>query len=61
LGALTTISGEMPHPNGKVVAGYILDKGKWKININLPQKTTGILVWQAKQYILKAGANSFVI
>jgi alpha-L-rhamnosidase len=61
LGALTTISGEMPHPNGKVVAGYTLDKGKWKINISLPQKTTGILVWKAKRYVLKAGTNSFVI
>jgi alpha-L-rhamnosidase len=51
----------MPHPNGKVVAGYTLDKGKWKINISLPQKTTGILVWKAKRYVLKAGTNSFVI
>jgi alpha-L-rhamnosidase len=61
LGALTTISGEMPHPNGKVVAGYTLDKGKWKINISLPQKTTGVLVWKAKRYALKAGTNSFEI
>jgi alpha-L-rhamnosidase len=61
LGALTTISGEMPHPNGKVAAAYTLDKGKWKINISLPQKTTGALIWKAKRYILKAGTNSFVI
>jgi alpha-L-rhamnosidase len=61
LGALTTISGEMPHPNGKVAVGYALDKGKWKINISLPQKSTGILIWKAKRYVLKAGTNSFVI
>jgi alpha-L-rhamnosidase len=61
LGNLKTISGEMPHPNGKVAVGYTLDKGKWKINISLPQKTTGMLVWKAKRYVLKAGTNSFVI
>jgi hypothetical protein len=61
LGALTTISGEMPHPNGKVAVGYTLDKDKWKINISLPQKSTGILVWKTKRYLLKAGNNSLII
>jgi alpha-L-rhamnosidase len=61
LGALTTISGEMPHPNGKVAVGYTLGKDKWKINISLPQKSTGILVWKTKRYLLKAGNNSLII
>ncbi|MCQ6959831.1 alpha-L-rhamnosidase C-terminal domain-containing protein [Mucilaginibacter aquariorum] len=61
LGNLKTISGEIPHPNGKVAVGYALDKGKWKINISLPQKTTGMLVWKSKRYILKTGTNLFVI
>ncbi|QEC75096.1 alpha-L-rhamnosidase-related protein [Mucilaginibacter ginsenosidivorax] len=61
LGTLKHISGEIPHPNGKVFAGYKFEKGRWQININLPHTTTGILVWKAKQYILKAGNNSFVI
>lgn len=61
LGTLTTISGEIPHPNGKVTAGYKFEKGRWLINIDLPKATTGILVWKAKQYLLKAGNNSFVI
>nr|WP_294942047.1 alpha-L-rhamnosidase C-terminal domain-containing protein [uncultured Mucilaginibacter sp.] len=61
LGTLTNISGEIPHPNGKVAAGYALDKGKWKINISLPKATTGVLVWKAKTYPLKAGSNSFTI
>jgi hypothetical protein len=61
LGALKDISGEIPHPNGKVFAGYKFEKGRWQINVNLPHTTTGILVWKTKQYVLKAGNNSFVI
>jgi alpha-L-rhamnosidase len=61
LGILKDISGEIPHPNGKVFAGYKFEKGHWQINVNLPRTTSGILVWKAKQYILKAGNNSFVI
>jgi hypothetical protein len=61
LGTLTAVSGEIPHPNGKVTVSYTLDKNTWNIKINLPQATTGILVWKAKQYLLKAGTNSLVI
>ncbi|MBS7564722.1 alpha-rhamnosidase [Mucilaginibacter sp. Bleaf8] len=61
LGALKTISGEIPHPNGKVVVAYALQSGKWNISIRLPQKATGIFVWKAKQYPLHAGNNSLVI
>lgn len=61
LGTLKDISGEIPHPNGKVFAGYKFEKGHWQIHVNLPHTTSGILVWKAKQYILKAGNNSFVI
>jgi alpha-L-rhamnosidase len=61
LGTLTAISGEMPHPNGKIAVGYALDRGKWRINISLPQKTIGILVWKTKRYSLKAGNNSLII
>ena len=61
LGTLTNVSGEIPHPNGKVAVGYFLDKGKWRVKIGLPQKTSGIFVWKGKTYLLKAGENLFVI
>ncbi|MET3977465.1 alpha-L-rhamnosidase [Mucilaginibacter sp. UYP25] len=61
LGNLTNVSGEVPHPVGNVAVKYILQGGKWKININLPLKTPGMFVWKAKTYPLKPGANSFVI
>jgi alpha-L-rhamnosidase len=61
LGDLTKISGSIPHPGGNVTVAYALVNSKWKINISLPQKTSGILVWKAKIYQLKGGGNSFVI
>lgn len=61
LGTLTNVDGEIPHPDGKVAVKYILEGGKWKVSISLPLKTSGIFVWKAKTYLLKAGANSFVI
>jgi alpha-L-rhamnosidase len=61
LGALTNVSGDIPHPDGKVAVSYQLEKGKWRIKINLPSATSGILVWKSKVYELKAGDNSFII
>ncbi|HWZ14142.1 MAG TPA: alpha-L-rhamnosidase C-terminal domain-containing protein [Mucilaginibacter sp.] len=61
LGTLTNVSGDIPHPDGKVSVSYQLQNSKWQINISLPGKTSGILVWKTKIYLLKSGANSFLI
>ncbi|PUZ23840.1 alpha-L-rhamnosidase [Chitinophaga costaii] len=61
LGTLTNVSGEIPHPNGKVAVAYNLENGKWKIKVVLPQHTQGTLVWKFKTYALKAGENTFTI
>jgi hypothetical protein len=61
LGTITKISGAIPHPDGNVSVAYALENSKWKINISLPQKTSGILVWKTKTYKLKGGYNSFII
>ncbi len=61
LGTITKVSGEIPHPNGKVAVSYVLKKDKWKVNINLPQNTSGTFLWKAKTYPLKAGENLFII
>jgi alpha-L-rhamnosidase len=61
LGTLTKVSGEIPHPAGRVAVDYVLDKTKWKIKISLPQNTSGIFIWKAKTYVLKTGDNQFVI
>jgi len=61
LGDLNNVSGEIPHPDGKIAVGYTLDKNKWNIHIKLPQKTSGVFIWNGKNYQLKAGDNSFTI
>jgi hypothetical protein len=61
LGTLTNVAGEVPHPNGKISVEYVGAGGKWKINIHLPAKTIGTFHWKTKTYVLKPGANAFVI
>ncbi|WP_228084878.1 alpha-L-rhamnosidase C-terminal domain-containing protein [Mucilaginibacter sp. JRF] len=61
LGQITNISGSMPHPNGMIDVAYVLKKGKWNININLPGKTAGKLIWKGKEHTLKAGKNVLTI
>ncbi len=59
LGSLKKISGEMPHPRGKIKAGYQLDAGQWQIQIDLPEHISGDLIWQGKKYLLHEGSNHF--
>jgi hypothetical protein len=59
LGSIDDISGEMPHPNGKIVVSYKLKQGAMQADINLPEKTSGNFVWKGKTTPLKAGKNSF--
>ncbi len=58
LGTLKNISGEIPHPNGKISVQYLYKNSKWDIEINLPSKVSGSLVWKGKSYQLKAGKNN---
>ncbi|MFN8346924.1 MAG: alpha-rhamnosidase [Spirosomataceae bacterium] len=59
LGQMTDINGTMPHPKGIISAGYKLENGKWKIQIELPKTITGSLVWKGKTLALKEGVNQF--
>jgi alpha-L-rhamnosidase len=60
LGALKNIRGEIPHPFGKIEAGYFFENNHWKIQINLPSGTTGKFIWRNKSYPLVAGSNKFL-
>ena len=55
LGSLKNIQGEIPHPHGRLTAGYQLDSGRWKVQIILPVKTSGNLIWKGKSYQLHQG------
>lgn len=59
LGSMTDVSGEMPHPDGKVMVSYKKKANKWMVNINLPANTSGEFVWAGKTLPLNAGANTF--
>jgi len=59
LGTLTEISGEMPHPNGKIMVNYKTKQGALQADIDLPEKTTGSFVWKGKTHLLRSGKNSF--
>ncbi len=61
LGMLKNISGEMPHPNGKIGVKYEEANGQLKAEINLPEKTTGQFTWKGKSFLLKSGKNTFKI
>jgi alpha-L-rhamnosidase len=61
LGALTNAGGTMPHPHGKISVNYHLQQGTWAIDIRLPIKTSGKLIWKGKGYELKPGQNTLRI
>ncbi|MGI4751449.1 MAG: alpha-L-rhamnosidase C-terminal domain-containing protein [Janthinobacterium lividum] len=61
LGTITKVSGQIPHPNGKIAVEYILKRDKWKMRINLPQNTSGVFVWKSKSYPLQTGENLLTI
>jgi alpha-L-rhamnosidase len=59
LGALKNISGDVPHPLGKISASYKLENGNWIIRINIPPGISGNLIWKKKILPLKGGENRF--
>jgi len=61
LGILNKVSGEVPHPNGKIKVNYFLKHKKWNINIDIPVNTSGIFIWKGDKYDLKGGNNKWVL
>lgn len=61
LGAIKNISGEIPHPDGKISVQYSNSNGKINSVIILPEKVTGRIVWNGKAYPLKAGKNEITL
>lgn len=59
LGNMTNVSGEIPHPKGKITADYKLVGTFWEINIGLPMNTSGLFIWKDKTYPLAPGENKF--
>jgi hypothetical protein len=58
LGSIKKISGEMPHPAGKITVNYDNSGKGLKAEINLPVGITGNFIWQEKSYPLNSGKNN---
>jgi hypothetical protein len=61
LGTLQKVSGEMPHPKGKIKVAYKKSGSSWNMDIELPQTVIGSFVFEGKKYLLKAGKNTIKI
>jgi alpha-L-rhamnosidase len=59
LGTIADITGEMPHPAGKISVRYKRDKATLNAEINLPTNVDGNFFWNGKTYPLKSGRNTF--
>jgi hypothetical protein len=58
LGVIKKISGEMPHPKGKIAVSYQLEGSHLTAKISLPDETTGTFYWQGDSHALQAGLNT---
>ncbi|MBS1505887.1 MAG: alpha-rhamnosidase [Bacteroidetes bacterium] len=61
LGALKEASGSIPHPNGKIEVSYKSEKNSWKVEIKIPEGTTGQLVWKGKNIQLEPGTTAITL
>jgi len=52
------ISGDLPHPVGKISVNYNLADRGFRAEVVLPEGVTGTFVWKGKSYELKAGKNN---
>ena len=57
LGSIEKISGEMPHPRGKISVAYDRSGRGMKAEIALPEGISGSFIWDGKVYELKGGVN----
>ncbi|CAN5696852.1 hypothetical protein BH10BAC2_BH10BAC2_14590 [soil metagenome] len=57
LGSIENVSGEIPHPKGKISVQYNISGAKTNALINLPENITGRFIWKGKSYALKPGKN----
>ncbi len=57
LGTIKQISGEMPHPAGKISVDYNNSENGLIAEIKLPEGISGTFVWKGKHYGLKGGLN----
>jgi hypothetical protein len=58
LGSIEKISGEMPHPEGKITVSYDLSGSALKAEIMLPEGISGTFHWKEQIIELQGGRNT---
>ena len=61
LGKLKVVSGEIPHPKGKIKVDYKLINKRLEVGINLPSGIKGMMLWKNKRYNLAGGLNRLLL
>lgn len=62
LGGLKEVSGTMPHPQGSISVSYKLDeKDRLTARLILPFATTGVFIWEGKEYKLHSGEQILTV
>lgn len=61
LGQMKVISGEIPHPDGKISVSYDKSRRNLKAEIILPENIDGTFIWEGKTHSLKGGINSLTL
>ncbi len=61
LGTIKEISGEMPHPQGKIKVSYKKKGKSMNAQITLPENISGVFIWEGKTYELHQGENDLKI
>jgi hypothetical protein len=61
LGTLTTASGEIPHPKGRIAVRLNLMDGKLNAEIDLPPDTPGDFIWKGQSHPLPPGNSRLTL
>jgi hypothetical protein len=60
LGALTNVSGTIPHPKGEIKVGYAAHGDKLEATVTLPAGVEGEFVWKGQRRPLSQGTSKVV-
>jgi hypothetical protein len=61
LGQMKMISGEVPHPDGKITVKLDKTGRNLKADITLPANIEGTFIWAGKTHALTGGPNSLTL
>jgi hypothetical protein len=61
LGALTRVSGAIPHPQGEIKVSLSLSGGRLTAEVSLPAGVTGEFIWRGARQTLQSGTTTLTL